>query len=406
MTQDDNILALSEEDRLLGFRPRFPILATTNYLISNSLGAVPAEVETSLSEYYQTWSSRGVRAWEEGWWTLVERAGDLVAPLIGAGAGEVVFQPCVTIAHAVVLSALEPRPSRNRVVVDAGHFPSILYLLEGLAQTGFDVVVIPERADTSFDTARFLEAIDDRAAAVCSCHVQFRTAEIVDVASIAARCRETGATCIIDGYQSVGVIPVNVRALGADIYIGGCLKWLCGGPGAAFLWVDPSRCGSLRPRLTGWMAHRRPFGFEPALDPRQDIGRFLHGTPHIAALHAVQPGLRIIAEAGVEAIRTKSIRQTTRLLELIESRGWTSPTPRHAEARGGTVAVTLDHGLEVARALKAQDIACDFRPGVGIRLSPHFYTLDTELESAVSAIDQILKSASWKQHTHGPSPVT
>ncbi len=394
------------DDPLLALRRHFPILDTTNYLISNSLGAMPAEVESGLGDYVRTWASRGVRAWEETWWTLAADVGDLVAPLIGAREGEVVFQPSVTIAHAVIFSALAIRSRRSKVVTDAMHFPSVLYLIDGLKSQGAEVEVVGTDDGLSIDTQRLLEAIDESTAFVNISHVLFKSAFIHDVKAIAARAREVGALTVVDGYQSVGTIPVDVRDLGVDVYIGGCLKWLCGGPGNAFLWVDPSLRNTLSPRLTGWMSHQRPFAFEPTLDRRHDAWRFLNGTPSIPALHAARPGLELVREAGIGAIRAKSLHQTGRLMAMADERGWSCSTPREPSRRGGTVALDLDHGYEISRALKSREILCDYRPGAGIRLSPHFYTTDAELEAAVLAIAEIQRDGSWQRYSSSRSVVT
>lgn len=393
-------------DPLLAYRDRFPILARSNYLISNSLGAVPAEVAGSLADYYQAWADRGVRAWEETWWTMVGDLGDLVAPLIGAGPGEVVFQPSVTVAHAVVFGALAGNPDRPKVVTDAMHFPSILYLLRAGLGEDAEIEVVPTEDGVTIDAGRVIEAIDERTAFVTLSHVLFKSAFIQDVAAIAARAREVGAVTIVDGYQAVGTIEVDARAIGADVYIGGCLKWLCGGPGAAFLWVDPAIRGRLSPRLTGWMAHTRPFDFSPEFERRDDAWRFLHGTPNIPALYAARPGLEIVRAAGIAAIRAKSTRQTSRLIDLADARAFPVTAPRDPDRRGGTVALDLPHGYEVSRALKAREILCDFRPGAGVRLSPHFYSTDDEIDAAVAAIDDILRSGSWREHAGGRPTVT
>jgi kynureninase len=398
-----------EDDRsdpLLRFRHRFPILDRTNYLISNSLGAVPAATALCLQAYYEAWATRGVRAWEEGWWTMVSDLGDLVAPLIGARPGEVVFQPNVTTAHAVVLSAFNFSPRANRIVTDAMHFPSILYLLHQEERDGAEVVVVPSEDGVGVDTNRLVEAIDDATAIVCLSHVLFKSAYVHDIASIAEKSRRVGAITIIDGYQAVGAIPVDVRSLGIDIYIGGCLKWLCGGPGAAFLWADPGVRRRLEPRLTGWMAHRQPFAFDASLVRRDDAWRLLHGTPNIPALYAARPGLEIVHQAGGDAIRAKSVRQTRRLLDLADRHGSRCTTPRDPARRGGTVAIDVENGYEVSRSLKSLDILCDYRPGAGIRLSPHFYTRDRELDDAVEAIGEILSTGAWRAFTTGRSTVT
>jgi kynureninase len=331
----------------------------------------------------------------------------LVAPLIGAGRGEVVFQPNVTLAHAVVFSALDFRQGgRTRVVTDAMHFPSLLYLLGELRGAGAEVVVVPSDDGVTVDSGRVAEAIDERTSLVNVSHVLFKTAFVHDIAAIAARAREVGALSVVDGYQAVGTLPVDVRALGVDVYVGGCLKWLCGGPGAAFLWVPPEVASTLSPRLTGWMTHARPFDFAPELQRRGDAWRFLHGTPNIPALYAARAGLEIVNRAGVRAIRAKSERQTARLLALADARGYRCNTPREPARRGGTVAIDVEHGYEVSRGLKALDILCDYRPGAGVRLSPHFYTSDDELDAAVAAIDEVLAGSAWRAFTGRRSTVT
>ena len=392
-------------DSPLKYRDRFPILASTNYLISNSLGAMPSEVRQSLNEYAETWASRGVRAWEEGWWTLAAGLGNLVAPLLGAKPAEVVFQPCVTIAHAIMFSCFD-FAKRNRIVTDAMHFPSILYLIEGLKGQGATVEAVPSDDGITIDAGRLIDAIDSTTAFVNISHVLFKSAFIQDVKSIAAKAREVGAITIIDGYQSVGTIPVDVTELGVDVYIGGCLKWLCGGPGAAFLWVRPELRERLTPKITGWMAHAKPFAFETEMEYRTDAWRYLLGTPSIPSLYAAQPGLKIINEAGINAIRAKSTHQTSLLMELAQSHGFSVTSPSNPERRGGTVAISMEHGLEISRALKTQEILCDFRPGAGVRLSPHLYTRDEELREAIEAISQIIEDRSWQQYATRDSVVT
>ena len=382
-------LTTGSSDRLLAYRDRFPILARTNYLISNSLGAVPAATSQALREYYESWASRGVRAWEENWWTLVSDLGDLVAPLIGARKSEVVFQPNVTVTHAVIFSAFTFATQRPKIVTDAMNFPSILYLVDQQQRFGADLAVVPSKDGISVETERIIDAIDERTAFVTVSHILFKSAYVHDIAVIAEKARKVGAITIVDGYQAVGTIPVDVRALGIDVYIGGCLKWLCGGPGAAFLWVEPSTRRHLEPKITGWMAHQQPFAFDSRLVRRDDAWRFLTGTPNIPALYAARPGLEIINEIGINAIRAKSLGQTERILDLADREGFRCTTPRDPARRGGTVAIDVENGSEISKSLKALDILCDYRPGAGIRLSPHFYTRDEELDAAIAAIREI-----------------
>jgi kynureninase len=305
----------------------------------------------------------------------------------------------VTVAHAVAFSAFDFAGRRTRILTDAMHFPSILYLIDQQRRNGATITVIPSEDGISVDTERVLEAIDERTALVSLSHVLFKSAFIHDIAAIAGKARRVGASTIVDGYQAVGAIPVDVRALGVDVYIGGCLKWLCGGPGAAFLWVDPQRRKRLEPRLTGWMAHEQPFAFQPKLVRRTDAWRFLHGTPSIPALYAARPGLEIIHRIGIAAIRAKSIRQTERLLALAAREGYRCTTPREPSRRGGTVAIDVENGSEISQSLKSLDIICDYRPGAGIRLSPHFYTRDDELDDAIASIREIQATGAWRAFT-------
>jgi kynureninase len=268
------------------------------------------------------------------------------------------------------------------------------------------VDVVPSHDGITVDTDELLDHIDERTAIVNVSHVLFKSAYIHDVAAITAKARRVGAMTVIDGYQAVGTIPIDVRALGVDIYIGGCLKWLCGGPGAAFLWVDPDLRGRLEPALTGWMAHQHPFSFERTQDRRTDAWRFLNGTPSIPALYAAKPGLDVINDVGITAIREKSQRQTGRLLELADREGFPCTTPRDPTRRGGTVAINVEHAYEISQSLKALDILCDYRPGAGIRFSPHFYNLDSELEAAIEAISEIQSTGAWRAFAAGKSSVT
>ena len=397
-------------DNLLRFRPEFPILEKTTYLISNSLGAMPRRASEALAEYAETWAARGVRAWAEGWWEMSVTAGDEIAPLLGAPPGTVSMLPNVTIASAVVLSSLEFAAPRNRIVLVEGEFPTVRYLYETLGpRLGAEIVVVPSPGGDglSADESRIREAIDGRTALVAISHVLFKSAFVLDIPAIAEKCRREGAILAVDAYQSVGTIPVSVDALGAEILVGGVLKWLCGGPGGAFLYVAPRMRSRLQPSLTGWMAHPAPFDFEaPPMRWRGDAFRFLLGTPAIPALYAAREGPRIVREAGVEGIREKSLKQTGRLISLARDHGFHCAASSDPPRRGGTVAVDFEHALEVSRELNARDVVVDYRPGAGIRMSPHFYTADAELDFAFEAIDEIRASGAWERWRDQPAIVT
>lgn len=394
-------------DPLLKFRVDFPILARTNYLVSNSLGAMPRTVPERLAEYAEEWAEHGVRSWVRGWWEMPVAVGDEIAPLIGAGAGEIAMLPNVSIAQAAVLSALDYAAPRDTIVMTALDFPSVRYVYDQLAtRLGARIVVVPSDDGLTIDTGRVLAAIDERTRLVAISHVLFRSAFIMDVDAIARRAHDAGALLSLDAFHSVGVMPVDVVRTGVDFLTGGVLKWLCGGPGGCFLYVAPAVRDRFAPALTGWQAHARPFGFEGEMEYASGIARWLNGTPVIPALYAAAEGPRLVRQAGIETIRAKSMGQTSRLIALADERGYRVHAPRDAVHRGGTVAFDVPHGYEVAQALLARDIYVDYRPEAGIRIGPHFYTSDEELESAVAAIDDILATGAWRAVSSRRATVT
>ncbi|MHB1312250.1 MAG: aminotransferase class V-fold PLP-dependent enzyme [Gemmatimonadaceae bacterium] len=394
-------------DPLLAFRAEFPILERCCYLVSNSLGAMPRAVPDRLAEFVDAWAERGVRAWADGWWDMPVRLGDEIAPLIGAQAGEVAMVPTVTLAQAAVLSALDYPPERNAVVMTALDFPSVRYAVGQLApRFGARVVEVPSDDGITIDTDRLCAAIDARTRLVCISHVLFRSASIMDVQRICTHAHAMGAVVSLDSYHAVGVIPVDVRAIGCDFLSGGVLKWLCGGPGGCFLWASPEMSARHAPALTGWQAHAHPFAFDNQMDYASGAWRWLGGTPVVPALYANIEGPRVLARAGIGAVRAKSVRQTARLIALADARGYPVTAPRDGARRGGTVAFDVPHAAEVARALLARDVVIDFRPGAGIRVAPHFYTTDAEVDRVVGEIDEILRDGSWRTFEGRQATVT
>ena len=386
-------------DPLLAYRGEFPILDHTTYLVSNSLGAMPREVPERLAEYAREWGELGVRAWSRGWWEMPVRVGDVIAPLLNAPANTVVAHPNVSIAQSMILSALDYGAGRDTIVMTELDFPSVLYAYEGLARRlGARIVVVPSDDGLTIDHDRLLAAIDERTRLVAISHVLFRSAFIQDADAICEHAHRMGAYVALDAYHSVGIVPVDVQRSGVDFLTGGVLKWLCGGPGAAFLYVAPQVRDVLEPTLTGWQAHARPFAFEGEMEYAIGAQRWLTGTPVIPALFAATAGPEIVARAGMDAIRAKSMRQTQWLIDAAESRGYRVHAPRDPSRRGGTIAFDVPHGHEVAQHLIANDIIVDYRVGAGIRVAPHFYTRDDELATCVDAIDDCLASGAWKAH--------
>jgi kynureninase len=390
-----------ETDDLERWRPEFPILDSTVYMISNSLGAMPRRAADSLAAYAHTWATRGVRAWEERWWEMGREVGDKVAGIIGAPAGVVSMHENVTTAAMTALSCIRPRPGRNRIVCLEADFPSTVYLYRAQEAAGFELCIVPAEEDLAVRTERVVDAIDERTAFVSFSHVLFKTSFIMDVAPIVGRAHDAGALVLLDGYQSAGIIPVDVTALGVDFFVGGCLKWLCGGPGTAFLYTRPDLQPAPKPSFTGWFAHRRPFAFDiEALEPRDDAMRMMTGTPSIPAFYAALPGLEIIAAVGVARIREKSTRMTARARELADTLGFPSIATRDADRLAGTVAVNPPDALQVSRALKARDFVVDYRPGVGIRISPHFYNTIDEIGQLMDEMARIVREKDYD--TDGP----
>lgn len=394
-------------DPLLAYRAEFPILERTTYLVSHSLGAMPRSVPDRLAEYVDSWAELGVRAWANGWWEMPLEVGNEIAPLLGAAAGEVAMVPNVSIGQAMVVSALRYTAPRDRIVMTELDFPSVRYVYDQLApRLGATVVVVPSADGVSIDEDRLLAAIDERTALVAISYVLFRSAYIMDVEAICRRAHEVGAVVSLDAFHSVGVIPVDVKRIGADFVTGGVLKWLCGGPGGCFLYASPEASARYAPAITGWQAHRRPFGFEGEMDYADGAARWLSGTPVIPALYAATEGPRLVRRAGIDAVRAKSIRQTTRLIALADERGYPVRAPRDPARRGGTVALDVPHAYEIAQFLLSRDIIVDYRPNAGIRIAPHFYTSDAEVERVIAAIDEGLATDAWQRFGERRSVVT
>ena len=383
--------SLKMTDPLLRFRPEFPILSKKTYLVSHSLGAMPRGVEKRMQDYARIWAEAGVGAWEKDWWDLPIRLGDDIAPLLDAGKGEIAMMPNVSLAQATVLSAIPITPQRNKIVMTELDFPSVRYVYDSLApRFGAEVHVVPSDDGISISEDRLIAAIDHRTALVAISHVLFRSAYIMDVSSICAAAHVNGARVSLDSFHAVGTLPLDVHAIGADFMTGGVLKWLCGGPGGCFLYVAPDARSELHPSITGWQAHKRPFEFAEGMEHADGIWGWLSGTPSIPALYAASEGPRILREAGMKAIREKSMRQTAKLVEMAEERGFRVNSPRDPAKRAGTVSIEPPNTLEVYRRLLAREVLIDYRPAAGLRIAPHFYTSDEELDRVMQEIDAVL----------------
>jgi kynureninase len=383
------------------YRDRFPILETCTYLINHSLAAMPAAAEDNLREYARTWRERGIRAWAEGWWEMPITVGDQLGRILGAPAGSIVMHQNVTIAEAIVLSCFpaslkDGAGERNRIVYEAANFPSVRYLYQ--AQPGLEVVAVE-------DDAAIVDAIDERTLLVPISHVLFKNGEIQDIEPIVRRAQEAGAHVVLDCYQSAGVVPLDLTELGVEFAVGGSVKWLCGGPGAGWLYVRPDLAEQLEPTLVGWQGHARPFAFEPELEYAAGARRFLTGTPNVPALYAATAGYDVIEEVGVPRIRERSLALTQLLIDLADDAGLEVVSPQEPARRGGTVTVSTPDHAACHKELDERGIVCDFRPDPagGIRLGPHFFNTEDEVRHAVSELADIAETGAYERHLGAPS---
>jgi kynureninase len=371
---------------------------------------MPRAVYDSLRDYADTWASRGVRAWSEGWWEMNVETGNMIAEIIGAPPNTVSMHQNISLAQGILLSAFDYDGPRTKIVIEAGIFPSVFYVLRGMLPPHIELhMVESEDGGISVPVDRIIDAIDERTLMVPISHVLFRSAYVLDVKPIIEKAHAVGALVILDGYHAAGIVPFDVSELNVDFYLAGVLKWMCGGPGGVFLYARDDHLKTVKPGLTGWMAHQRPFAFEvDEMDWRGDAFRFLNGTPAIPSLYANRPGIEIIKQVGVDTIRAKSMRQTALLIELTQQKGYKVNSPLDPERRGGTVTLDPDPkcSYEISRELLARNIIIDYRVQAGIRVSPHFYNSDDEIHQVMDAIADILADGSWRKHSTARSFVT
>ena len=380
-------------DPLASWRAEFPILDTCTYLVSHSLGAMPRRAATYLQQFAAEWSTRGVRAWHEGWWEIGRTTGDLLAPIVGARPGTISMHQNVTVAQAIVASCHQYDGPRRRIVMTDLEFPSNMYLFEGFRRYGAEIRYVPSDDGMRTNLQRLLDAIDERTVLVPVSLVLFKSAYIENAAAIIEKAHRVGARVVLDVYQAAGTVPIDLQSLGVDFAVGGSVKWLCGGPGNGYLYVRPDLARQIEPAIAGWAAHARPFEFEiGALEFADPPARFQSGTPNVPALYACRAGYEIIREIGVEAIRAKSLMLTRRLMTFAREAGFRLNTPEDDRERGGTVIIDVPNGAAVADQLLARGVIIDYRPGAGIRVAPHFYTTAEEIDAAVGVLIEVARA--------------
>ena len=371
------------------WRTEFPILSRKTYLNSCSLGALSHRAEARVAQFHEDWHNFGASAWYEIW---MSRIGDLrgrVARMVNAAPEEIAFAHSTSSALASVASAVD-YSKRNRVVVAELDFPTVSY--QWLVRPGVEVVRVPSDDGSTIDLERFAQAIDDRTAVVATGHVFYATGAIQDVARIAQLARAKGALCVIDGYQAIGQVPVDVRALGVDVYACGPLKWLLGGPGLCYLYVRKELIEKLTPTTTGWFAHRNQFAFDGGhFEFNDDARRFEMGTPALHMIHCALGGQEIIDEIGVPAIRERNRALTERLLELARNSGFKVRCAPTADQRSAIIMIAHPDPFTAVAHLASHGIIFDARPG-HVRASPHFYNTEAELELVITRLQEVSRA--------------
>lgn len=377
-------------DPLLAWRSQFPILDTCTYLVSHSLGAMPKAVGDELQQFADTWAARGVQAWHEGWWEMAAETADLLAPIIGVPKGTLTMHQNVTVAQSVIASCFDFKAPRNRIVLQDLDFPSNHYLFEGFRKYGAEIVYVKSDDSVRAPIDRLLDAIDERTVLVPISYVLFRSAAIQDVRPVIEKAHKVGARVILDLYQAAGTVPLDVAGLGADFAVGGSVKWLCGGPGAGYMYVREDLIRELAPAVSGWAGHASPFDFATgASDRAGGIERFQSGTPNVPVYYMARAGYRIVNEVGVAAIREKSLRLTRMMMDAARKQGWRLNTPEADAERGGSVVIDVPDGMRKSQALVAAGVIVDYRPNAGIRMAPHFYNSEDEVRKAMDVLSAL-----------------
>jgi kynureninase len=377
----------------VSWRAEFPIVDTCTYLVSHSLGAMPRKASAYLAQFADQWNRRGVQAWHEGWWEIGRETGNLLAPTLGVARDTITMHQNATVAQSIVASCFTYEGTRRKIVLQDLDFPTNHYLFEGFRRYGADVVYVKSDNTVRASIDRCVDAIDERTALVPISLVLFRSACLQDVRPVVEKAHRVGARVVLDVYQAAGTIPMDLAALGVDFAVGGSVKWLCGGPGAGYLYVRPDLIAELRPSVVGWAGHTSPFGFETgAIQYSDSVERFQSGTPNVPSLFSARAGYEAVASIGVPAIREKSLRLTRRLMDAAIRHGWRLNTPIDDPGRGGTVVIDVPDGARVTDELLKRRVIVDHRPNAGIRIAPHFYNTEAEIDHAIGTMEDVLST--------------
>jgi len=373
-------------------RERFPILERKTYLASHSLGAVPRATALSLEQYYREWATQGILAWDGPWFGIISRFSNAVADVLGAPHGTIVPMENVTRGFAAIASSLDWSTKRNKVVMTSLEFLTSYPFWQGWCeQMGARLEIVTSEDGITVPTEKLLAAIDEETLIVPTSQVYFRSGAIQSLGAVTARAHQVGAYVLGDGYQSAGIVPMNLRNLGIDFFVGGSHKWFCGGPGAGYLYVRQDLISKLSPKFTGWFGIADPFAYEPStrFRPADGILRFMAGTPAIPALYAAIEGVSAVREVGMEKIRSHSMSLTKLVVDGADARGLDVKSPRDPHQRSGMVCVDFPGAKEATEKLVARDVIVDYRPNCGIRVSPHFYNSKDDVARFFEALDHV-----------------
>jgi kynureninase len=358
------------------WRGEFPVLASCVYLNSNATGATPRAAKAVFDNYWQTLERWRDEVWER-WWRDIHSHANELAEFIEAPAGSVVCDANLATLFGRVMSSLD-FTARPHVVTSDLEFPSLPFVIRAFDRYGAVPVVVPSRDGATIDVEAVVRAIDERTAIVCLSHATFATGAVLDIAPIVRRAREVGALVALDAYQSVGALPVDVGALDVDFLMAGAHKWLCGSYESAFLYVRPSLLPQLKPAATGWIASADPLSFAPQSEFADNARRFASGTPAVLPLLFSRPGLAIVRGVGIDTIRATSLSRTDHIIARADEAKIPIATPRPYAQRGGIVALRFPGDADIARSLIASGFVCSYRGG--IRIAPHFYNTDEEVD--------------------------
>jgi kynureninase len=375
---------MAAERALTEYRGEFPVLQRKAYLISASLGPVSERSRRALDAYMDAWATKGApdHVWFQDIFPAMAELKSSFAALAGCDADEVALTTNVSVALSTIASALDLSGPRNRVVMSELDFPTDGHVwLAWARKAGAEIVWLRSPDGLTIPIEAYDAAIEDRTAVVMVNRVLYRSSAIVDAAAVCAMARERGALSFVDDYHGIGIVPLDLHALGCDLYTAGTLKWLCGGPGLAFLYARRDLLPLLEPAVTGWFATAEPFSFDNQhLTYHPTARRLEHGTPPAPVFFIAQGGLDIIREVGVARIRERQGALTDHVIARADAMNLPVRTPRDREARGGVVNVGVGPDAEkLCHALLERDVCTDFR-GDGLRISPHFFNTEDEID--------------------------